>query len=174
MNSTEPCPTCGGTGKRWRTLSGMDVCDECAVEYMCTLEGRKMMEARSKLQDASRPRASESPRLVRHNPSYVQRLTTGNLRASQRGGLDALGTKASPSKPQPPDDIRCKRKWKETLAELVTPGYNSLCLLCSHIFYGAAMSSCPRCGGLCQQISDHDLGLMGRHATHLIEAEAEK
>lgn len=62
-------------------------------------------------------------------------------------------------------------KWKTKLTELLKPGYNSICLLCGHVFYGASMSSCSRCGGLCQLRTDHDLGLMGRHATTYIEAE---
>ena len=64
-----------------------------------------------------------------------------------------------------------QQKWKTVLDGLLTPSYNSICLICSHIFYGAAMSSCSRCGGLCVQRSDHDLGLMGRHSIDLVEAE---
>jgi len=60
---------------------------------------------------------------------------------------------------------------RRALDTLVQPGYNSVCLLCSHIFYGAAMSSCSRCGGLCQLRTDHDLQLQQRRAVQLIEAE---
>ena len=175
MNSTpeNPCPQCGGTsGKRWRSYSGVELCSDCEWDYLCELNGRKLLDARRLAQDTSIPRASKSPRVasIRHNPGSVQHLTTRNLRASRWGGPDALGTKVSTSQPQPADNWRC-RPYKLTLANVVTPGYNSLCLVCSHIFYGAALSSCSRCGGLCVQRSDHDLDLMGRHAMQAVEAE---
>lgn len=60
---------------------------------------------------------------------------------------------------------------RKSLDAVVKPGYNSVCLLCSHIFYGASMASCSRCGGLCQLRTDHDLQLQTRRPLQVIEAE---
>jgi hypothetical protein len=73
-------------------------------------------------------------------------------------------------KQHPVRAARPRTDYKSMLDKLVQPGYNSICLLCARIYYGAAMSSCSRCGGLCVQRSDHDLGLMGRRATQVVEA----
>lgn len=48
--------------------------------------------------------------------------------------------------------------------------YNAVCLLCGRIWYGSRAERCKKCGGLCQQRTDHDLGLMGRHPQAMIEA----
>lgn len=145
------CPNCGSTtGKRWRSYSGVDICTDCDWDYLSTLNGRKLLDARSAL----------PPLVPRRSPRFIQQSQQRlrELRFDQREReADMQG--------------RAKVNWKKQLEEIITPSYNSVCLLCGHIFWGAAMSSCSRCGGLCQTRSDHDLGLMTRHATELVEAE---
>jgi hypothetical protein len=155
------CPQCGSIdGRRWRSFSGIELCTDCEWDYLSSLNERKLLDARSQIRDASIPSASKSPGVtpsVRRNPRQCLRLTTGNLSASRwRGGLDALGVKASPYQ-RSTRDIR--------------PGTNSICLICSHIFYGAVLASCSRCGGLCRVHSDHGLELMARRAQAYVEAE---
>lgn len=146
-----PCPTCGGTGKRWRSLSGIDLCDECAWDFFCDLNGRKMLDARATLPPLLVPRRAPRHLMLSQQALRERRFNLRERESDMRG--------------------RARVDWKKQLAKLVQPGYNSVCLLCSRIYYGATMDKCSRCGGLCQQVTDHDLGLMGRRATELIEAE---
>jgi hypothetical protein len=145
MNS-DTCPRCGSVGKSWKLLDGSDVCDSCWLDVAMDRQALHWLEAR-----AAVPAQQPPPfkRLVRRHQFPVRMA------------------QARPEEPM----TRDKAKWKKALAELVQPGYNSICMLCGRIYYGAAMSACSRCGGLCVQRSDHDLGLMGRHATQLVEAE---
>ena len=151
-NLDGPCPRCGAQEcKRWKLLNGADVCDECwldTAQDMLSSGGWKMA----------------ADRLVRRPPT-----STGRAQYAR-----PMAKPASPSKPRqayPVREAQPRRDWRAIAEKLLTPQLNSICLLCSHIFYGASLPSCTRCGGLCVQRSDHDLGLMCRRATQLVEAE---
>ena len=175
IEQQEPCPQCAGTGKRWKMLDGRDVCDECWMDTMMDIQAAHYRSAASNVKqvEPSIPKSSRSP-AIRPNPGTVQTLTTRNLKSSC-GGLDDLGKKGSPSKPPLPYEYAPNRKlpsqarWRKVLAEIIKPGWNSQCLLCSRWYYGAVLELCSRCGGRCTQHTDHALGLMGRHPAQFIE-----
>jgi hypothetical protein len=95
------------------------------------------------------------------------------VRAFQRGAT--MSSLPREGRPLARKDVACgpfaQERLRKALDEVVQPGYNSQCLICGHLFYGATMSSCSRCGGKCVIRSDHDLQLMGRRSLQLIEAE---
>lgn len=181
------CLNCNAAGtKKWKLYNGMEVCSDCCYDVQQDFNGKQFQEARGLLREPLRPTASKSPGLrrhVRHNPSSVPTPTTGNLTASDAawgGGRDAVGKGGSRSQPRPrppwhrlngvPDAAHSK--YKAVMEEVIKPGYNSVCRLCGHIFYGAALSSCSRCGGACALRTDHDLGLMARNPHKFIETTA--
>jgi hypothetical protein len=152
----EPCcPTCGSTdAKRWKTLDGQEVCDECVMDVMMDRQRTWYNRARSNavtLPNYSRrepktlPRKSESPNLIRHKSAGTNPTsgTTGSLRG---GGLDFLGrTLGSPTHAQ--------------------------CLNCGRLWWGSTRERCKRCGGLCVPRTTHDLELMQRYPTFHVESE---
>jgi hypothetical protein len=142
-----PCPRCTGTGKRWRMLDGTDVCDECWLDTAMDRQAMHWREARAALPAPVLPVPFK--RLARRREWPIR---------DARPTVDRCAETRDP-------------RWKAALAKLITPSYNSICILCGHIFYGATMASCSRCGGMCKLHTDHDLGLMARHATVLVEAE---
>lgn len=46
-----------------------------------------------------------------------------------------------------------------------TPGTTSHCLICGHDYHDVILDKCTKCGGLCSQITDHDMTLMERRQT---------
>jgi hypothetical protein len=57
---------------------------------------------------------------------------------------------------------------KEGVPKLSQYRLNSIC---SHIFYGASMGQCTRCGGLCLLVSDSDMQAMARYAVRNLEED---
>jgi hypothetical protein len=153
------CPQCGSIdGRRWRSFSGVELCTDCEWDYLSSLNERKLLSARSELREprlcqSQGPRAragseiratSLTPSRPGANPGTTQRAVDWHRRGSRNS-------------PRSTHDI--------------APGTNSICLLCSHIFYGAVLASCPRCGGLCRVHSDHSLELMARRTQAYVEPE---
>jgi hypothetical protein len=140
----EPCLTCNAVDcKRWQMLSGQWVCDECWLDVAMDIQQHHFRIAESNL---TRTGCVSVP-VAKVAGGRQKPITQRNWR------------------------IPLSKLTRKALDTLVQPGYNSVCLLCAHIFYGAAMSSCSRCGGLCQLRTDHDLQLQQRRAIPMIEAE---
>ena len=163
----EPCPTCNAVDcKRWQMLSGQWVCDECWLDVAMDIQQHHFKIARGALREPSVARASGQLGLrAKNNLRLCPNPDNRGQRATNSRQPDALAVKGSRFRPPLTGALR------KSLDTLVQPGYNSVCLLCAHIFYGAAMASCSRCGGLCQLRTDHDLQLQQRRAVQLIEAE---
>jgi len=170
MLNNEPCPTCGAEQcKRWQMLSGQWVCDECWLDVAMDIQHHHFKIAERDMKKNSGlhyPLVNRRARSTSRAGS-VQLQTTSTLSAWRSTSVDKGVMESRSSRFRPP----LTGALRKSLDTLVQPGYNSVCLLCSHIFYGAAMSSCSRCGGLCQLRTDHDLQLQQRRATQLIEAE---
>lgn len=172
-HQSEPCPTCNAVDcKRWQMFSGQWVCDECWLDVAMDIQQHHFKVAqgdvmsRLRHRDPSIARASRCRGLnAETNPALCPTPDNAGPRASRPGTPDALAVKGSRFR------LPLTTRMRQSLDSTVKPGYNSVCLLCSHIFYGAAMASCSRCGGLCQLRTDHDLQLQTRHSTRLIEAE---
>lgn len=59
--------------------------------------------------------------------------------------------------------------FKRPLGDLIRPGTNSVCLICSHIFYGVVMPQCSRCGGAIHLASEIELRTLLRHRADVLE-----
>jgi hypothetical protein len=172
---SEPCPSCGSTGcKRWQMLSGQWVCDECWLDVAQDIQYHHFSQAQLGLGQPVVPKASRPPASVRRNTgSGITRQPVTSKRPGA-GDSDALGIKGYPSQPpwrrQYPNPNW--RRWRSELSEIIQPRYNSYCLLCGHIYYGAVLSTCSRCGGNCVKYTDDDMTRMVRYPT--MEYEKEK
>jgi hypothetical protein len=172
----EPCPLCGASDtKRWKLLDGQDVCDECWMDYCMDRQAQHWRTAKEDLTKVSlrtpctvagRASDSKSGQPV-PNPLRVRSVVGHHV------GYRTRGSTAGLRQGREQDDYRCKVEWREAAAEVLKPGMNSICLICSHIFYGAKMEKCSRCGGLCEHRTDHGLELMVRRALIAVERSDE-
>jgi hypothetical protein len=183
----EPCLACGASNtKRWQLPRGAWVCDECWLDTAMDEQAQHWRVAKEGMtrqagQPVIHPRSMPTPELkeiavqvpVRSGSSLGSGLTrqpnhtaTGAYRKNGARGWE----KGSPFRHgREPDDYRCKVKWREAAEEVLKHGTNSVCAICSRIYYGAKIECCPRCGGLCAQTTDHGLELMGRRAVQVVE-----
>lgn len=172
MDVAEPCPLCGASNtKRWQLPRGAWVCDECWLDTAMDEQAQHWRVAKEDLTKvglgtpcavAGRASDSKSGQPV-PNPLRVRSVVGHHV------GYRTRGSTAGLRQGREQDDYRCKVKWREVAEEVLKHGVNSVCAICSRIYYGAKIESCPRCGGLCAQTTDHGLELMGRRAVQVVK-----
>jgi hypothetical protein len=150
-------------------LEGEWVCDECWLDVAQARQQERFGEAKRALGPLLRP-IIQRPRRARGGDKIQATSTTpsrlgadASTTQSRRLGFDVHRHRRGPQALSPP--------FKRLLLDLVHPGVNSICRICSHIFYGVSMGQCTRCGGLCAIASDSEMRAMHRYPRPNIEED---
>jgi hypothetical protein len=140
------------------------VCDECWLDVAMDQQHHKFRVAKEALEPRLRP-ISDQIRATSLTPSRLGADTP----TTQSGVSPYRPNRGSQAAPR--FSRALSPPFKRLLLDLVQPGLNSVCRICSHIFYGASMGQCTRCGGLCSIVNDNDLKMMSRYPARTLEED---
>lgn len=151
------------------------MCDECWLDVAMDYQQHKFKQAKLAVeagQPVTHPHQRKRSSGLKSNPGNGITRQPGHT--SSRFTWNARGMrvdKGLPARVRVPFKRPLLPQTKYAINEVLRPGTNSVCLACSHIFYGAAMAQCTRCGGAIHLASDPELQALARYSVKCMEED---